>query len=384
MRIAVFMGPFARDPSDDRALIEYCLKAAERAANDGFALITFGEQHFNNYEPYCNPFLMGARLAPVLGDAWFATTVVPLPYHNPIRLAEDMNVLDQLMGGKLIVGMSAGRVGFSPDFENFGLDPKDQRAIFTEKMAALKTLWAHRQEDGPLQFDGAWVKGGVHGRVMPMSYRAPHPHVAIGSSTSATLRRAGVDGNIVFLGPCPLTEADEKFTLYREGLAEGGHSIAHAADALGKSMVHHQFIVADSDDIAWGMAERMMGFHPLIDRREDKRTLRQMNDDYLNGTMGTTPRAVQNAIAVAGWIVAGNPQAVIDQIEAHRAVGIKMVHTRFAFGPYNPTAWDANYRKFVEQVMPHVQPERIPALQEAELQPMVQAGPKPQSARSYS
>ena len=381
MRLAIFMGPFARDPSDDRPLMEYCLASAERAASDGFALITFGEQHFNNYEPYCNPLLMGARLSPVLGDAWFATTVVPLPYHNPVRLAEDIHVLDQLLAGRLIVGMSAGRVGFSPDFENFGLDPKQQRAIFAEKYAALKTLLNHRQEDGPLAFDGAWVKGGVHGRVMPISYRAPHPFLAIGSSTPATLRRAGVDGDIVFLGPCPVAEAGEKFALYREGLAEGGHSASLCASLLQKSMVHHQFIVADTDDLAWGLAERMMGFHPLMDRKDDRRTLRQMHDDFVAGRPGDTPRAAMNAAVVAGWIVAGNPQTVIDAIEAHRALGIEMVHTRFAFGPYNPSVWDANYRAFVEQVMPHVRPQRLPAPQGDEIQAAVRAGAKPPMER---
>ena len=72
MHVSVFMGPFARGPRDDRATIDYCLKQAEDAAAAGFAMVTFGEQHFNNYEPYCNPLLIAARLAPVLGDAWFA------------------------------------------------------------------------------------------------------------------------------------------------------------------------------------------------------------------------------------------------------------------------------------------------------------------------
>lgn len=376
MHIAIFMGPFARGPRDDRPLIDWCLKGAERAARDGFSMITFGEQHFNNYEPYCNPLLMGARLSAVLGDAWFATTVLPLPYHNPIRLAEDLNALDQLLAGRFIAGMSAGRIGFSPDFENFGLDPKQQRQIFAEKMAALKTLWGHKQDDGPVAFTSDWVKGGMHGRLMPVSYRAPHPLLAIGSNTDPLVRQAGVDGNVLFLGPCLLDDAAAKLALYREGLIEGGHEEAVIADRIDKSMVHHQFVVADTDDEAWETIGKMMPFHPLLDRREDKRSFRQMHDDSLAGKSGT-PVEQANEKVVRGWMVAGSPQTVIDTINAHAAAGFGMVHTRFGFGPYNPPVWEKNYTMFVEQVLPHVDCRPIPAPGGVEMQEAVAAGPMP-------
>ena len=376
MHISIFMGPFARGPRDDRPLIDWCLKGGEQAASDGFSMISFGEQHFNNYEPYCNPLLMGARLSTVLGDAWFATTILPLPYHNPIRLAEDLNVLDQLLNGKLIAGMSAGRIGFSPDFENFGLDPKQQRVIFAEKMAALKALWSHKSDDGPLAFNSDWVKGGMHGRLMPTSYRAPHPHLAIGSNTDPVIRKAGVDGNILFLGPCLLDDAKAKIELFREGLVEGGHDAATIADRIDKSLVHHQFVVADTDEEAWAQIERMMPFHPLMDRREDKRSFRQMQIDSLDGKPGT-PVEKANEIVVRGWMVAGSPQTVIDTIKAHGDAGIGMVHTRFGFGPYNPPVWDKNYKMFVEQVLPHVDCKPIPPPGSAEIQPAVSAGPMP-------
>lgn len=376
MHISIFMGPFGRGPRDDRTLIDWCLETAGKAVDDGFSMITFGEQHFNNYEPYCNPLLMGARLSTVLGDAWYATTVLPLPYHNPIRLAEDLNVLDQLLNGKLIAGMSSGRIGFSPDFENFGLDPSKQREIFAEKMAALKQLWAHKQADGPLAFDGDWVKGGMHGRMMPVSYRNPHPHIAIGSNTDSKVREAGVDGNCLFLGPCTIEDAEAKLKLFREGLVAGGHDEATIADRIEKSMVHHQFVVAETDDLAWDQMQQMMPFHPLMDTREDKRSFREMNRDALAGKPGT-PVEKANEVVVRGWMVAGSPQTVIDSIKAHAAAGFRMVHTRFGFGPYNPKLWASNHRMFVENVMPHIDCTPIPAPHGIEIQPDVAAGPLP-------
>src|SRR5690349_19300360 len=112
MHLSIFLGPFARGPAEDRPLIDLCLEQAVAAAEAGFCMVTFGEQHFNNYEPYCNPYMMGARLAPFMKDCWFGTTITPLPLHHPLRLAEQISLLDLLMRGRLVVGMSAGRVGF--------------------------------------------------------------------------------------------------------------------------------------------------------------------------------------------------------------------------------------------------------------------------------
>ena len=134
MHISIYLGPFARGPAEDLPLIDLCLEQAIAAADAGFAMISFGEQHFNNYEPYCNPFMMGARLAPYLKQSYFGVSVCPIVFHHPIRLAENINVLDNLVRGRLIVGMSAGRLDFSPDFENFDLNVRDRRAIFEAKL----------------------------------------------------------------------------------------------------------------------------------------------------------------------------------------------------------------------------------------------------------
>ncbi|WP_404478063.1 LLM class flavin-dependent oxidoreductase [Novosphingobium sp. BL-52-GroH] len=377
MYVAIFLGPFARGPRDDRALIDYSLRQAVEAAEAGFATISFGEQHFNNYEPYCNPFLMGAQLAGKLKDSYFATTVVPLPYHNPIRLAEDINVLDQLLGGKLIVGMSAGRVGFSPDFENFGLDPKEQRAIFAEKFAALETLWAHDPAKGPLSLDGRWVKGGVHGRVMPISYRAPKPLVAIGSNTEATVRKAGVDGHVMFLGPCSIAEAAQKYATYRAGLDEGGWDDAYKAHHIAHSMVHHQTVVADTDDEAWAIVEARMAFNPMMDRSGDPRTLRQMWDDGISGKAGLTEQEAKNSHAALGWYMVGSPDTLVDLFHQHADAGIEQVHTRFNAGMWAPEFWDRSFRLFVDEVMPRIDAKSFAPPQGDAIQQAVREGPLP-------
>ncbi len=51
MYISVFMGPFSFGPAQDKPNIDLCIAQSVAAAQAGFAMVTFGEQHFNNYEP---------------------------------------------------------------------------------------------------------------------------------------------------------------------------------------------------------------------------------------------------------------------------------------------------------------------------------------------
>lgn len=360
MYVSVFMGPFARGPGEDIPLIDLCLEQAAEADKAGFAMVTFGEQHFNNYEPYCNPFMMGARLAPELKRAYFGTTICPLPLQNPLRLAENANILDVLTRGKFILGLSAGRVGFTPDFENFGLDPKDRDQIFATKYDALKQIWAHKYGDEPLVFDTPWFKGQLFGRMMPMSFRAGRPLHAMGTNTDATIRLVAASGTPVFLGPCQLKDAARKLAIYREAATEAGHDAATIEQLINHSIVLHHVIVGETDEEAWDRAEIMMGMNPLMNRRDDGRSLRQMSEaDETDPNLSEVER--KNTDHVKSWVIAGSPQTVTRQILAHGEAGVPHVHTRFTVGAYNPDHIRASFALFNEEVMPRLSPRQFVA-----------------------
>jgi len=174
--------------------IDMCIDQATRSAAAGFAMVTFGEQPYNNYEPYCNPFIMAGRMATSLGDAWLGTNIVPLVFHHPLRVAEDASVADLLLRGRFILGMSAARVGPVPDWVNFGVDQADRDALFASNFEILQAALAHKPGDPPLRYDTKWGRGALNGRLMPASWREGGPVLAIGSSTDATIESVGSSG----------------------------------------------------------------------------------------------------------------------------------------------------------------------------------------------
>lgn len=381
MYLSIFVGPFSRDARDDVAVIDMCIDQATRSAAAGFAMVTFGEQHYNNYEPYCNPFIMAGRMATSLGDAWLGTTIVPLVFHHPLRVAEDASVADLLLRGRFILGMSAARVGPVPDWDNFGVDQADRDALFASNFEILQAALAHKPGDPPLRYDTKWGRGALNGRLMPASWREGGPVLAIGSSTDATIESVGSSGLPLFLGPCTPAVAAQKFGLHRSAMEQAGLSASDRQLASIRSLVTRNVIVADTDDEAWELAEKLSGKAPFMDRSTDSRSMREMSEYDLSHSpaeassfgMKSDP-VVRNSSYVQGWLIVGDPASVVRQIKEYETVGIPQLNVRFTVGLYNPdlgtrAIFDRSFNLFVDEVVPQIGLEQFAPLADEDVRP---------------
>jgi alkanesulfonate monooxygenase SsuD/methylene tetrahydromethanopterin reductase-like flavin-dependent oxidoreductase (luciferase family) len=379
MHLSLFVGPFSRDARDDAAVIDMCIDQASRAAAAGFAMVTFGEQHYNDYEPYSNPFVMAGRMAPELGRTWFGTTIVPLPFHHPLRLAEDASLADLLLRGRFLLGMSAGRAGPVPDWDNFGLEQSDRDALFANNLQILQAALAHRRGDPQLRYDTKWGKAAMNGRLMPASWREGGPLMAIGSSTDSTIQRVGADGVPLLLGPCPISVAAAKMRLHRTAMHDAGFSADAIETAVMRSLVTRNVIVADTDDAAWDIAERLTGRAPFLNREVDSRTLREMGEAELTPEQALTPLfggpgdpLIRNSCYVQGFMLIGSPTTVATGIKEYESVGIPHLNVRFTVGIYDPdrgtpALFEQSFSLFLDEVVPQLGLSYFPDLSEAEI-----------------
>jgi alkanesulfonate monooxygenase SsuD/methylene tetrahydromethanopterin reductase-like flavin-dependent oxidoreductase (luciferase family) len=365
MHLSVFMGPVALGESKDKPMIDLCIDQAIACADAGFAMVTFGEQHFNNYEPYANPFLMGARLAPHLGKTWFGTTIVPLVLHHPLRLAEDSNVIDLLTQGRFILGMSAGRVGFSPDFENFGLDPARRDEIFESKLDYLTRAQRQKFDDAPIVMDSEWDHGRLLGRMMPVSWRRGGAQKAIGTNTDEKIDGIAARGWPVFLGPCLPEVAAAKLARHRAAMAAAGIDEAQQRDAARKSLVTRHVFCGATEERAWEIAESLAGMNPMMDRSTDPRSLRDLAHADLAAE--ENPR---NAKHVQEWMAGGTPEQLIEQLRAYAASGVEHLNIRFTAGTADPAMVAESFDLFVREVLPNVDHELFPPLTDDEIEPV--------------
>src|SRR5262249_54793104 len=111
------------------------------------------------------------------------TTVIILPYRNPIEQAKMLSCLDVLSGGRLICGVGVGWL--EKEFDVLGASYKDRGPVSDEYIQIFKTLWT---EDEP-RFNGRFYSfDGIRMYRKPVQKR--HPPIWIGGHSRAAVRRA--------------------------------------------------------------------------------------------------------------------------------------------------------------------------------------------------
>jgi probable F420-dependent oxidoreductase len=144
------------------------------------------EHHFSSdgYLPSLLPLL--AAFAAVTDRIELGTGVVLAPFHDPIRIAEDYAVVDQIAGGRVIAGFGIG--WRSEEFRAFGVDESSRVGRTQELVEIVRRAWT---ED---RFDHAGRYHSYSGiSVTPKPARVPP--ILIGGFADAAIKRAGRIGD---------------------------------------------------------------------------------------------------------------------------------------------------------------------------------------------
>lgn len=135
---------FGDYPAPDSAVAyQHLLQAAEYADELGFHALWLPERHFHSFGAlFPNPSVLAASLATRTSRIRLHAGSVVLPLHNPVRVAEEWAVVDNLSGGRVGLGFASG--WHSTDFvlapENYGR----QRDIMYEHLDTFRSLWSGR------------------------------------------------------------------------------------------------------------------------------------------------------------------------------------------------------------------------------------------------
>jgi alkanesulfonate monooxygenase SsuD/methylene tetrahydromethanopterin reductase-like flavin-dependent oxidoreductase (luciferase family) len=196
-----------RQPDPGAPLDAYYAAAVEQCAwadGLGFETVFIAEHHGieDGYVP--SPIVLAAAIASQTNAIELHLSALIVTLHDPLRLAEDLAILDILSGGRLTI--TAG-MGYRPhEFEMFGLDFKSRLKIYIEALEVLQQAWTGE----PFEFRGRTV------RVTPRPIQRPGPKLLMGGSATASAERAARMG----LGYSPATP--ELYDIYRQECAKLG------------------------------------------------------------------------------------------------------------------------------------------------------------------
>ena len=134
-------------------------------------------------KPYYEPLTLLSFVAARTRRVRLGTSVLVLPYHNPVRLAKAAATLDVLSGGRLIMGVGVGLI--EKEIQAMG-SPYAERGAFTdESIAVMRALWT---QDEP-KFEGKYARfDGM--KFSPKPLQKPSIPIVIGGVSRPAIRRA--------------------------------------------------------------------------------------------------------------------------------------------------------------------------------------------------
>jgi probable F420-dependent oxidoreductase len=224
-----------------------------RAEALGFDSVWMEEHHsvVDHYWP--SPIQVLSGFATRTSRLTLGTDILVAPFYHPVRLAEDVALLDVMAGGRVVVGMA---IGYKPDeFALYGVDLAKRGARFEEQLAIMKGLWTQQT----FSFTGTYYR--VHGTLEPKPVSKPHPPIWIGGWGDLTLQRAATLADNWLPGPTAelqrLLAGKQRFLKNREA--------AGLTTPVGEWPLTRDVIIADTDEAARDLAER----HIMISYRKE-------------------------------------------------------------------------------------------------------------------
>ena len=132
--------------------------------------------------PFYEPLSLLGWLAGVTTKIEIGTTVIIVPYRNPLELAKATANVDQLSDGRFILGVGIGWA--QEEFHVLNATYKSRGAVTNEYLAAVKLLWTQ----DVASYNGKFISfDDVH--TAPRPIQTPHPPIWVGGPSDAAMRR---------------------------------------------------------------------------------------------------------------------------------------------------------------------------------------------------
>jgi alkanesulfonate monooxygenase SsuD/methylene tetrahydromethanopterin reductase-like flavin-dependent oxidoreductase (luciferase family) len=276
---------------------------AERAGYESFWL---PESHFGGSAAIPEPLMLLAAVAAATRTIRLATTSYLLPLRHPLQAAEQVAVLDQLSGGRVILGV--GR-GYAPAlFEAFNVERSEKREIFADCLETMRAAWS-----------GAPI-AGAETRLAPEPVQRPHPPIWVAAFGPKALAQAGALGLPYLASPMEsLANLVANYRRHREACLRAERPLPEAVPVM------RTVFVSDS-------GRELESVRAALER--------QLADMRRPEAAGSVLRAVPERIE--DWAIVGDAGEVRAEIDRYRET-LGMTHliaTRLRVAGVEPAAFE--------------------------------------------
>ena len=229
----------------------------------GFDVAWLAELHFfRNFSIMPSPLMVAVAVAQRTRRIRLGTAVTLLPFHHPLRAAEEAATADLLTGGRLEYGVGRGTIAVH--FQGFGMARDESRERFEEALEIIVRAWTEER----VTYKGRFYEVADIA-VEPRPLQKPHPPIRIAANSPETAEFAGRKGyDVLVASPInPVPGFYEHIRAYRAALKTGArpehpgdvaalffvcpHTSRAAARAEAEQSLLHYFRTIGEQAAAW-------------------------------------------------------------------------------------------------------------------------------------
>ena len=316
----------------------------------GFDEVWLTEHHFIDYGLSVDPATLASAVASRTSKVRIGLAAAILPFHDPIRLAEQLALVDIISGGRLDVGV--GRGNRPSEFAGYRIPQVESRERFDEAVQIMVRAWTEER----VSYDGRFFQLD-NVRVIPKPLQRPHPPVyqvcvSPDSIEGTALRGWPMLNSILFGGIEQIAASRDR---YVATLQKAGRTAAEIAALLARWGVSRQIYVAPTDAQALAEARDAEMWYQESFR---KFVIPERIEDS-HPTLQPAFRATAERLSKVTWeglvaetLAFGSPDTVARHIDQMRQMGVGQVLCWMNFGGLPEDNVRRSMDLFAREVMP--------------------------------
>ncbi|MFB6310166.1 MAG: LLM class flavin-dependent oxidoreductase [Salinirussus sp.] len=348
MRFGIGPLTFQRAPWDDRSFHDIYAEGVDLvqlAESVGFDSVWVAEHHFADDGFTPSPVGVLGALAGATERIELGTCIALAPFYEPLRLAEDLAVLDQIAGGRVTIGLGLGYR--EPEFTGYRIDRDSRVQRLIEAVEVCKRAWTQEE----FTFEGEVYEYGP-ATIRPPPAADPRPRIIVGANVPAAVRRAARIADAYLPSRASdLDDVQEQWRIFRDAKAD------HEPPVGGYELpVTFYGGVADDAETAW---ERIRAGYAYFDDLHANFRATSPDEWFRVDDPGDAFDEVispDREAALRDAAFFGSPTDLIERIERLRERFGDELH--FIFRPRHPGMEPGHVResvrRFGEEVIPAV------------------------------
>ena len=341
MKFSNFLFPESRAKENDFTIIDDALKEARLCDELGYDAVWLAEHHFDGGCAYVEPCTFAAAIAAQTSQIKIGFAVAQMAIHHPVRLAEEVALIDNISQGRMLLGVGRGTAFNFYEYRGFGIDPAEAQERFLESEEILFKIWTSNN----YKHEGKYWNFSLP-ELRPDVYQKPYPPIIRAcSSIDSTLEMARAGRPFMMNIQDDETTID-RFSQFRNVMAESGYDEERIEQTVANSWVWRNIFVAETDV----EAERI-GAAAFTSMRE-----------YLNGNRHKLNTAEEMARVTAGpaaarndldrGMIYGSPATVAEKLKPLQKANIGGVIIHFRLGPMTWEDVENSLTLFAQKVVP--------------------------------